>query len=328
MFYKKIYKTVQYRFLLILIISWFASLQPLWAENNRYRVEILVLTHLDYTEKPIEIRNLEDFSSALDFLQPIEEDAEEDTEKEAEEDAATLADEAGPAQAPADTEEPLFEDQTASAQAPEELLAEALNAVVPVEEMGPEMQDAWRRLRLSGPFRPLQYLAWEQGSNPPFPTLRVHDGEAVLIDDPWAAQRLVEELASPPDMVAGENVNGTPAGLDADETETTLPDPVVYYRLDGTASLSRSRFLHLAFALEWREPKFDLNPAPTAALPAASVNPEALPVEPRPSGFRVHRLEQSRPVRSGRMEYFDGPVLGVLAWITDITDSINPAPAD
>jgi hypothetical protein len=42
----------------------------------------------------------------------------------------------------------------------------------------------------------------------------------------------------------------------------------------------------------------------------------------------VHRLEQSRPVRSGRMEYFDGPVLGVLAWITDITDSINPAPAD
>jgi hypothetical protein len=38
----------------------------------------------------------------------------------------------------------------------------------------------------------------------------------------------------------------------------------------------------------------------------------------------VYRLEQTRPVRTGRMEYFDGPVLGVLAWITDISDSITP----
>ena len=28
--------------------------------------------------------------------------------------------------------------------------------------------------------------------------------------------------------------------------------------------------------------------------------------------------EQSRQVRSQRMEYFDGPVIGVLAWITTI----------
>lgn len=323
---------MKYRFLLILIVLWFAGLQPLSAENNRYRVEILVLTHLGHTQKPLEIRSLEDFSSALDFLQPAEavaeEAAEEAAEEDAEENAATLPGEVGPAQAPTATEEPLFEDQAASGQTPEELLAEALNAVVPVEEMGPEMQDAWRRLRLSGPFRPLQYLAWEQGSNPPFPTLRVHDGEAVLIDDPWAEQRLAEELASAPDAVAGGNVNGTPAVPGADEAETTLPDPVVYYRLDGTASLSRSRFLHLAFAIEWREPEFDLSQAPAAALPAVSVSPEALPVEPTPSGFLVHRLEQSRPVRSGRMEYFDSPVLGVLAWVTDMGDSINPATAD
>jgi hypothetical protein len=323
---------MKYRFLLILIVLWFAGLQPLSAENNRYRVEILVLTHLGHTQKPLELRSLEDFSSALDFLQPAEEDAEENADEDADEDAgenaATLPDEVGPAQAPTATEEPLFEDQAASGQTPEELLAEALNAVVPVEEMGPEMQDAWRRLRLSGPFRPLQYLAWEQGSNPPFPILRVHDGEAVLIDDPWAAQRLAEELASAPDAVADGHVNGTPAVPGADEAETMLPDPVVYYRLDGTASLSRSRFLHLAFAIEWREPTFDLSQAPAAALPATSLDPEALPVEPAPSGFLVHRLEQSRPVRSGRMEYFDSPVLGVLAWVTDMGDSINPANAD
>ncbi len=56
-------------------------------------------------------------------------------------------------------------------------------------------------------------------------------------------------------------------------------------------------------------------PCPQAARPLTTT-------EPLPSAFLVHRLEQSRPVRSGRMEYFDGPVLGVLAWLSDISDTI------
>jgi len=39
---------------------------------------------------------------------------------------------------------------------------------------------------------------------------------------------------------------------------------------------------------------------------------------PPPSSFQVHSLKQSRQVKSGRMEYFDGPVLGVLAFITPV----------
>ena len=32
-------------------------------------------------------------------------------------------------------------------------------------------------------------------------------------------------------------------------------------------------------------------------------------------------------VKTGRMEYFDGPVLGVLAFITDISDTIEEEPS-
>ena len=39
---------------------------------------------------------------------------------------------------------------------------------------------------------------------------------------------------------------------------------------------------------------------------------------PQPSSFLIHSLKQSRQVKSARMEYFDGPVLGVLAYITSI----------
>jgi hypothetical protein len=187
----------------------------------------------------------------------------------------------------------------------------ALDAVVHVEEMGPEMQEAWRRLRLSGPFRPLQYLAWEQGSNAPFPTLRLHDPEVVLVEDPWAAERLA---------AAAPTGSAAPQAGEQDVVDS-LPDPIVYYRLDGTARLSRSRFLHLALAVEWREPLFDTS-QPAMGIPSAlPAESDGLRAEPQPSGFLVHRLEQSRPVRTERMEYFDGPVLGVLAWITRVTET-------
>jgi hypothetical protein len=56
-------------------------------------------------------------------------------------------------------------------------------------------------------------------------------------------------------------------------------------------------------------------PAPAATIPDGMATP-LLP--PRPTGFEFHQLDQRRQVRSGRMEYFDSPVIGVLAWITPI----------
>jgi hypothetical protein len=46
----------------------------------------------------------------------------------------------------------------------------------------------------------------------------------------------------------------------------------------------------------------------------------------QPSSFQVHELKQSRQVRTGRMEYFDGPVLGVLAWITAVEEESGETP--
>ena len=189
-----------------------------------------------------------------------------------------------------------------------------------VEEMGPEMAEAWRRLRLSAPFRPLQYLSWEQGSTPPFPVLRVHDLESVLVEDPWAEERLALVEADSGLVFGDAAAMAEESGVD-EETEA-LPDPINYYRLDGTVSLIRTRFLHLSIVAEWREPVFD------ETLTAGPLTPStAAEIETRPSAFLVHRLEQSRPVRSGRMEYFDGPVLGVLAWVSDISDTVVE-PAD
>jgi len=314
-----------YRLFLILFVIYFIDPRPALAENERYRVEILVLTHLGHGQQGTEVVKPEDFSSALDFLQPPEEEesepvAEADTEETAEVEPDFLVDE----QIPVEMD-------------PAELEAELLNAVVHVEEMGPEMQEAWRRLRLSGPFKPLQFLAWEQGSNPPFPVLRVHDAEAVLIEDPWAEQRAEEtspdaDSSLPEESMAG-SVPTMPTDSDEDEIregidveeEGTLPDPIAYYRLDGTVTLIRTRFIHLGLVIEWRDPVYDPMQPALFVPPAAEEGLDGLPAEPLPSGFLVHRLEQSRPVRTGRMEYFDGPVLGVLAWVTEVTDQVDPA---
>lgn len=313
----KTYNYIVYLTLIIFIAQPLTSL----AQNDRYRVEILVLKHLDHAESPAEELSLTDYSTALDFLAPVEEEAETVCEPEEglESDPALVAEQQPPpGEAPID--EALVEDD------PEAIDP---NAVVHVADMGPEMSDAWRRLRLSGPFRPLQYLAWEQGADEPFPLLRVHDAEIVLVDDPYADLREAEAefvamygdtVTGPetdPDPDADESADGCTETDDADE----LPDPLAFYALDGTASLVRTRFLHLKLDLELREAVYG-EPLPTDGEPIHPLVPggdeTAAPVTRRPTSFLVHRLEQSRQVRSGRMEYFDGPVIGVLAWLTTV----------
>jgi len=296
---------MRYLILLILIITIFQDLETALAEDSRYRVEVIVLTHLGHDQEGREARKPNDFSSALDFLQPPAEDTE----------GVEAA--APPAEV---TPSPV---ETSDASTDEGLLPvveeDPWNVVTHVEQMGPEMQEAWRRLRLSGPFRPLQYLAWEQGSNPPFPVLRVHDLETVLVEDPWAEERALRTAAEESTVFGDTAASSEQTGFE-DDAAGTLPDPIVYYQLDGTVSLTRSRFLHLAMAVEWREPVYDEAMA-NAPAPLPSI-PGEPPPPPLPSSFLIHRLEQSRPVRTGRMEYFDGPVLGVLAWVSDISDTV------
>ena len=260
------------------------------ADQSRYRVEIIVLTHLEHDEQPQEAPTLQDYSAALDFLAPAAEAAAE----AAADVGADTAGAAVPKTAPAEGSAP-------GGGVPPDAASDPWNVVVHVPELGEQMQEAWRRLRLSGPFRPLQYLAWEQGGAAPFPTLRLHDLEVILTQDSRGAG-----LAA----LSAEQPQGRDDGAE-------LPAPVLHYRLDGTASLTRSRFLHLDLAVELREPQY------ASAAEDDTLDPSRGPV---PTSFLVHRLEQSRAVRAGRMEYFDGPVLSVLAWITDISDAVAEEP--
>jgi len=291
---------MKYNYLLFLFL--FASLlsENAVSQDTRYRVELLVLTHLYHDEEPRETHRLTDYSQALDFLSPVE-----PTEDEDEELAAKIKDSAANT---VEREEP--ED-------PDALFEEDTNRVVHIEEMGDEMSEAWRRLRASGPFRPELYLSWEQGDQEPFPVLRVHSPDVVLTDDPWADLR-IEAGEQSGETVVFADAAGLSA-LDQDE-ETVLPDPALYFRLDGSASLTRSRFLHLELDIQHREP------VPTALRPADPV-PGSLKSEiSDPELFRVYELKQRRQVRTGRMEYFDTPVLGVLAYITSIEPETAESP--
>ncbi len=303
-------------FLISILIS--LSISSL-AGEKRYRVEILVLTQLQHEAVPAETESLRDFSSALDFLKAEEEEEDRDNEENpaGEEGSERAIDDSDIAVNEMTDEEntegingesPLDEDQ------PELPWA----GVIPVEDKGDSMLEAWRRLRLSAPFRPEQYLSWEQSADEPFPLLRIHDLEVILIDDPYAELRgpKMDQLESDESGEVPDVVDmGIESGSVDSEEEPGLPDPTLYYRLDGTVMLRRSRFLHLDLDLELRQAIFD--DQPLAAAPIG--NTEDDPVEPEPplpTSFLVHDLKQSRQVKSQRMEYFDSPVLGVLLWIT------------
>jgi len=304
-----------------------------FAQDKRYRIEILVLTHLQHDAEPREAAWLRDFSDSLDFLKAAEEEEsnENDPVQEealAEATTATVAD----AENFPPGEEPLEETGEELGEGLEE---DPWAEVIHVETMGENMQEAWRRLRLSGPFRPEQYLSWEQSADEPFPSLRIHNQDIVLVDDPYAdlrAQLADEELGSDEGMEEpivfsdqGNILPGEP--LEESDEDAELPDPTLYYHIDGSVMLKRSRFLHLELDLELREAIFD-----EMAMRQALIAQEELEVEeielPQPSSFLIHSLKQSRQVKSARMEYFDGSVLSVLAYISSVEIEEDPSAQD
>lgn len=319
-----------YRVLLIVYLILYASVSM--AGEKRYRIEILVITHIEHEAMPAEAESLRDFSASLDFLTP-EDDDDPGDENEADDDEAThakdieteliilnelLVDESGDSEA------------TPGLETDSELLPEEIDPwadVVAVEDLSDVMREAWRRLRLSAPFRPEQYLSWEQSVDEPFPSLRIHDLEVILIDDPCVDLREIDAIAANEDaegedkpvvfsdqgnILPGDSIEENPV-VSAEEPE--WPEPTLFYRIDGTVMLRRSRFLHLDLDLELRQAVFDdqaLARTPILSSESETSEPE-LPV---PSSFLIHTLKQSRQVKSQRMQYFDSPVLGVLAWIT------------
>lgn len=77
------------------------------------------------------------------------------------------------------------------------------------------------------------------------------------------------------------------------------PVPTAHYRLDGSFRLRQRQFRHVELDLVWREPVFD----------RVSLTGD------EPERFQIHRLQQSRPIQLGRLEYFDSAWLGVLVLV-------------
>jgi hypothetical protein len=283
-----------YRIFLLWIIATLSSPPASAEEPVRYRIELLVLRHLDARTEARRVPDLRDFSAALDLTQPAQppEAAAGDPLPPAE--PAT-----GPSAGASATD-----DRDAAAEPP---------AAVWIEQPGDTMQEAWRLLRLSAGFRPELYFSWEQADAAPFPLVRVHDAELLREDDSGAGQR---DGAAAPDAAV-------PAAADGGEAAGAgLPEPTRYYRIDGTARLRRARFLHLELDIEWREAIAGLDlAAPDEASGSA-------PAPPRPDAFQIHRIQQNRPVRTQQVEYFDGPFLGVLAVISRIAAEGDPSTAE
>jgi hypothetical protein len=168
---------------------------------------------------------------------------------------------------------------------------------VSLDVMSDTMEDTWRRLRLSSGYRPLLYLVWEQSRIDYHPPVRVHDGEL-----------FAERLLFP----------GGLAWIDLRSDDMFAAYRAPYFRLDGTIQLRRSRFLHLDLDLEYRQ-EYISTPSPLpASAEAAEIIAETLEKvpEPLPGPALVHPLRQSRQIRTGSVQYFDTPYLGVLARVT------------
>jgi len=294
------------------------SIQPTHAQDARYRVELLLLRHLNGAEEAEPQQSLTDYSAALDLQPPIDEtELEPGLADEADPEAQTDYEAAGENPPPGLTG-PEGDPETEAPGTEESGEIDAEPQIVLLETQSEVMQRAWQRLKTSADYRPELYLSWEQPEVEPFPSIRVHDQKLLFEDDPYADLRAgIEEAEeqvptftdtmTPVETLTDENGEAAPP-------EDTLPAPTRFYRIDGRATLRKARFLHLQLDLEYREPLFSQDQQNEPMHTADPLDEQ----RPRPSAYLVHYLRQSRQVQTQSMEYFDGPVFAVLAMISRV----------
>jgi hypothetical protein len=145
------------------------------------------------------------------------------------------------------------------------------------ENKSMRMDDVWRRLRSSAEYRPLVFGAWQQNRTDYYPPIRIHD------------QQIVETQLRPPTAVMI---------ADLSSADPYAAFRSVFYGIDGTVQLRRSRFLHLYLDLKFRQ-----------------IDDET---DLQSDEFQVFSLQQNRQIRTGRMQYFDTPHFGVLVFVSAI----------
>jgi len=315
---------MSYKIYLILFIIYLPSVQTAVAQDEQYRVEVLVLRHLNGVSEAEQQKVLRDFSNALDLLAPPVEETEQEQPGSAETES--------PAEEP---ESPVPEAIVEpSDEEPESIIEEP--QVVLLDTQSETMQRVWQRLARSRAFRPELYFSWQQNEIEPFPLVRVHDHELLFTDHPLpdipvgpmgAVGAQMGEEPQSGDVPTFTDTTTPPAELFADDSgepgqpAEVMPESVnYYYRIDGTATLRKTRFLHLDLDIVYREPLFGDDERHDASQTPIPGNDQ----EQSPSAWLVHSLKQSRQVQTQDLEYFDGPVIAVLALISRVETVSDP----
>ena len=279
---------MRYIYFLILFVFSLSSVAVHAQERIGYRVEVIVF-RLVQAELPPESALLpRDYSCALDLarLQKEREEWIAAWELITPQDALAV-----------DLDPPL------TAEASQFTIADGLSYI---PELGEQMSGVWRNLRLSAEYRPEARLSWEQRAQGDFPPLRLHNEEIILIEDDHADQRVpsaVPEEDAPAPVRKIFHYDLASGILEL----SPVPDPRLHFSVDGEVRLRRSRFLHIDLDLEYRIP-----------APATLAGTSGPPLMLKHQGYEVYSLKQSRQIRTGRMEYFDSPVLGALVWVSAI----------
>jgi hypothetical protein len=224
---------------------------------------------------------------------------------------------------------------------------------VRIDKQDGTFANIWSRLERLAEYEPLLRLTYEQSIFDFHPPVRVH-GEEVL-----AEELRVDDWSAIQATIPGDSVGTATAGESTEET-AALPtaqyfrldgkvhlrrsrflhvDMDLEYRLDGPAW---QREFGLPPGFEWigegpeqartpvpnpaTEPE-TRSPAPINALqpmskagPALADGSTVPENQPREEPFRVHRLQQSRQIRTNTLQYFDSAFLGAIVRVTEIAD--------
>lgn len=274
--------------LLIALITLSSVVVPATADasaNDRYRIELIVFRNLDALAQPDQVQQIRRFFDAVD-------------------------------------------------------LQEAAIAPAPVllEKTDGSFANIWTRLERLADYEPLVRLTFEQTMYDYHPRVRVHNDEVMGRELHFPADIVYLELA---DYALTDLQSPNTPGVDL---FAGFVQPL--FQLDGTLRMRRSRFLHLDLDLEYRlpgpawerefpvqaedllEPGFEwLGDAPQTmetgtAAPADSLATgiDASLEAPIPEPFSLHRLQQSRQIRSNTLQYFDSAFLGAIIRVTPIAD--------
>ncbi len=249
------------------------------AQADRYRIDVIVFEHLDGASTPAQEQMLERFGNLYEL------------------------------------------DSGAMPAAPQRLRLE-----------DGEFEAIWQRLERLAAYQPLTRLSYEQTVYDYHPAVRLHN-EVVLAYAPDAPNRPTAALET--DMPAVATRDAAEAAALSERTEA-VPSAVPLYQLDGSIQLRRSRFLHVDLDLEYRldgpawalafpdqqalKPGFSwVGEAPEAASgDGFEEEPlETAPVTPIP--FELHRLRQSRQIKSNTLQYFDSAFLGAIVRVSTIS---------